>query len=156
MGANDAQDETRPRHARRRHSRRPGTTRRGRTSRDRDSIVARGRRRPPRHRPKDGNYLRLAARGYARVKIMNPPIPRSPRLASIDAYRGFVMFLMMAEVLHLRNVAKAVPESQVWEFLAHHQSHVEWAGWSLHDLIQPSFPFLGGVALPASHARRQG
>ncbi|HTK75986.1 MAG TPA: DUF5009 domain-containing protein [Gemmataceae bacterium] len=87
---------------------------------------------------------------------MNTPIPRPARLASIDAYRGFVMFLMMAEVLHLRNVSRAVPESEVWKFLAYHQSHVEWAGCSLHDLIQPSFSFLVGAALPFSLARREG
>src|SRR3954454_20479590 len=77
------------------------------------------------------------------------------RLASIDAYRGFVMFLMMAEVLHLSRVAKAVPDSPVWQFLAYHQTHVEWAGCSLHDLIQPSFSFLVVVALPFSLASRQ-
>ena len=38
------------------------------------------------------------------------PQPAAPaRLASIDAYRGFVMFLMMAEVLHLSRMAKAFP-----------------------------------------------
>jgi heparan-alpha-glucosaminide N-acetyltransferase len=76
------------------------------------------------------------------------------RLGSIDAYRGLVMFLMMAEVLRLPAVAKAVGGSQVWDFLAHHQSHVAWAGCSLHDLIQPSFSFLVGVSLPFSIASR--
>ena len=52
----------------------------------------------------------------------------SPRLASVDAYRGLVMFLMMAEVLKLHRVAAALPESGIWKFLAHHQSHVEWVG----------------------------
>jgi heparan-alpha-glucosaminide N-acetyltransferase len=80
------------------------------------------------------------------------PIPA--RLASLDAYRGFVMFLMMAEVLHLSRVARAAPESGFWQFLAHHQSHVPWIGCSLHDLIQPSFSFLVGVALPFSLAGR--
>src|SRR3712207_1680862 len=77
------------------------------------------------------------------------------RLASIDAYRGFVMFLMMAEVLHLAAVAKARPGDAFWAFLAYHQSHVEWVGCSLHDLIQPSFSFLVGVALPFSLASRR-
>ncbi|RYF59081.1 MAG: hypothetical protein EOO39_33590, partial [Cytophagaceae bacterium] len=36
-----------------------------------------------------------------------------------------------------------------------HQSHVEWFGCTLHDLIQPSFSFLVGVALPYSIASRQ-
>ena len=80
--------------------------------------------------------------------------PIQGRLASIDAYRGFVMFLMMAEVLRLSRVARAVPESGFWKFLGWHQSHVEWVGCSLHDLIQPSFSFLVGVALPFSIASR--
>jgi predicted acyltransferase len=84
----------------------------------------------------------------------NKPSSLPARLASIDAYRGFVMFLMMAEVLHLADVAKNVPDSPVWKFLAYHQTHVEWAGCSLHDLIQPSFTFLVGVALPFSLASR--
>src|SRR5438874_3191534 len=82
--------------------------------------------------------------------------PATPpqRLASIDAYRGLVMFLMMAEVLRLCAVAAKVPGRDLWAFLCHHQSHVEWIGCSLHDLIQPSFSFLVGVALPFSMASR--
>ena len=81
-------------------------------------------------------------------------IPSSTRLTSVDAYRGFVMFLMMAEVLRCCRVASAVPESEFWKFLCHNQSHAEWIGCSLHDLIQPSFSFLVGVALPFSIASR--
>ncbi len=85
-----------------------------------------------------------------------PVTPRAlaPRLASIDAYRGFVMFLMMAEVLRLCQVAAKLPGQRFWDLLCHHQSHVEWVGCSLHDLIQPSFSFLVGVALPFSLANR--
>lgn len=64
------------------------------------------------------------------------------------------MFLMVAEVLHLSRVARAFPESSFWAFLAHHQTHVEWIGCTLHDLIQPSFTFMVGVALPFSIASR--
>ncbi len=63
------------------------------------------------------------------------------------------MFLMMAEVLNLRRVARATG-TWVWQLLAYHQSHVEWTGCSLHDMIQPSFSFLVGVALPFSMASR--
>jgi heparan-alpha-glucosaminide N-acetyltransferase len=76
------------------------------------------------------------------------------RVASLDAYRGFVMLLMMGEVLDFAQVARAVPGSSLWQFLAYQQSHVAWVGCTLHDLIQPSFSFLVGVALPFSLARR--
>lgn len=65
------------------------------------------------------------------------------------------MFLMMAEVLHLGRMAANFPESEFWRFLAHHQSHIEWVGCTLHDLIQPSFSFLVGTALAFSVANRQ-
>ncbi|MFO0910466.1 MAG: DUF5009 domain-containing protein [Isosphaeraceae bacterium] len=77
------------------------------------------------------------------------------RLGSIDAYRGLVMFLMIGEALHLGAISVAHPDSPFWKFLAHHQEHVEWVGCSLHDLIQPSFSFLVGVALPFSIAARR-
>lgn len=76
------------------------------------------------------------------------------RLPSIDAYRGLVMFLMMAEVLAIGAMVKALPDSAFWKFLHWQQSHVEWVGCVLHDLIQPSFSFLVGVALPFSIASR--
>lgn len=82
--------------------------------------------------------------------------PFSPqRIASVDAYRGFVMLLMMAEVLSFRHVSESLPDSSFWRFLYFHQDHVPWVGCSLHDLIQPSFSFLVGVALPYSIASRQ-
>jgi heparan-alpha-glucosaminide N-acetyltransferase len=77
------------------------------------------------------------------------------RLDSLDAYRGFVMFLMMAEVLHLSQVARNFPESPVWQRLKFNTTHVNWGGLSLHDMIQPSFSFLVGVSLPFSIASRR-
>lgn len=81
-------------------------------------------------------------------------MPVLTRLSSADVYRGFVMLLMMAEVLHFGEVSEALPESTFWSFLAFHQDHVEWVGCSLHDMIQPSFSFLVGVVLPYSIASR--
>jgi predicted acyltransferase len=76
------------------------------------------------------------------------------RNVAIDAYRGFVMLLMMAEVLQFSRISEAFPGSWFWKILAFNQTHAEWAGCSLHDLIQPGFSFLVGVALPYSIASR--
>ena len=82
------------------------------------------------------------------------PSPLFERVAAVDAYRGFVMFLMMAEILHLSGLAHQFPDSPAWQLVGFNTSHVEWTGCSLHDLIQPSFSFLVGVALPYSIAAR--
>jgi predicted acyltransferase len=83
-------------------------------------------------------------------------VPRQEaRNVAVDAYRGFVMVLMMAEVLQFAYVARSFPGNPVWQFLGAQQSHVPWAGMSLHDSIQPGFTFLAGVSLPYSLASRK-
>ncbi len=77
------------------------------------------------------------------------------RNVAVDAYRGLVMLLMMGEVMRFAEVARSFPQNAIWQFLAFNQSHVEWAGMSLHDTIQPGFTFLVGVALPYSIRSRQ-
>jgi heparan-alpha-glucosaminide N-acetyltransferase len=91
----------------------------------------------------------------APAELGRPSVLTTTRNIAVDAYRGFVMLLMMAEVLSLSTVASAYPGNPIWAFLAFNQSHVEWAGCSLHDMIQPSFSFLVGVALPYSLASRR-
>jgi hypothetical protein len=76
------------------------------------------------------------------------------RNLAIDSYRGLVMLLMMAEALELARVSAAFPGNPFWAFLAWNQTHVPYAGCSLHDTIQPGFSFLVGVALPYSIASR--
>jgi len=93
-------------------------------------------------------------------EIVQPPVPRNfiasevPRNVSVDAYRGLVMLLMMGEIMQFWAVAKAYPNSLFWHILAYNQTHVEWAGLLLHDMIQPSFTFLVGVAMPYSIGSR--
>jgi heparan-alpha-glucosaminide N-acetyltransferase len=78
----------------------------------------------------------------------------STRLVSLDAFRGLVMVLMLAEVMRLPQVASAFPHSLFWRIIGFNTEHVPWQGCSLHDLIQPAFSFLVGAALPFSIASR--
>lgn len=82
-------------------------------------------------------------------------IKAPPRNLAVDAYRGLVMVLMMGEVLRFAEAARSFPDSTIWRWLAYNQTHVEWAGMSLHDTIQPGFTFLAGVSLPYSIRNRQ-
>jgi len=90
----------------------------------------------------------------AEAKPKYAPQPITQRNVAVDAYRGLVMLLMMAEVLRFAMVSHAFPTSVFWKVLAWNQTHSEWFGCSLHDTIQPSFSFLVGVALPYSIASR--
>jgi predicted acyltransferase len=90
----------------------------------------------------------------AEAPLATPP---SQRLVSLDAYRGFVMLLMASEGLGISAFVRAHPEraGRVWNLLAEQTSHVPWRGCHLWDLIQPSFTFIVGVAMPFSLAKRR-
>ena len=77
------------------------------------------------------------------------------RLLSIDAYRGFVMLAMASGGLALGQAARLHPGSGVWDALRFQTDHVAWRGCSFWDLIQPSFMFIVGVAMPFSYASRE-
>jgi predicted acyltransferase len=85
------------------------------------------------------------------------PAPREKpaRLVSLDAYRGAIMLFMASGGLALPAVAKHFPDDEVWRFLGFNTDHVPWVGCSLWDLIQPSFMFMVGVAMPYSLASRR-
>jgi predicted acyltransferase len=93
----------------------------------------------------------------AEVPITEPErkVEGTARLLSLDAFRGTVMILMLAEAMRLPEVPRAFPHSALWRLIAFNTEHVEWQGCSLHDLIQPGFSFLVGAALPFSIASRK-
>ena len=84
-----------------------------------------------------------------------PPAEASPRLGSLDAYRGFVMICLAANGFGIAETAKAFPDSALWQWLGFQFDHVPWVGCAFWDLIQPSFMFMVGVSLPYSYAKRQ-
>jgi len=81
--------------------------------------------------------------------------PKPVRLLSIDVFRGWIMFMMLAHVLGFCELSEQLPESRFWSWLCFHWSHVEWRGMALHDLIQPGFSFLVGTALAFSISSRR-
>lgn len=97
----------------------------------------------------------------------NGNAPKSERLMSLDAYRGFIMLAMASSALGFSVVAKQLKTTAektgvawtgfnrwCWETLAYQFDHVAWTGCAFWDLIQPSFMFMVGVAVPFSVSRR--
>lgn len=79
----------------------------------------------------------------------------SDRLVSLDAFRGAIMLLMASSGFGIPQVAKHFPDSAMWRVLGMQFEHTAWTGCTLWDLIQPSFMFMVGVALPWSVANRR-
>ena len=79
----------------------------------------------------------------------------SPRLVSMDAYRGFVMICLAANGFGLAATSRNFPDCTIMQGLGHQFDHVPWVGCAFWDLIQPSFMFLVGVAVPYSLTRRE-
>ena len=72
------------------------------------------------------------------------------RLVSLDAYRGFIMLLLVADSFGF-SVLQHYPH---WAWLAAQVDHASWEGCKFWDLIQPAFTFMVGVAMPFAFARR--
>jgi heparan-alpha-glucosaminide N-acetyltransferase len=116
-----------------------------------------------------------------RLRAGRPSLPTGPRravaqpgtapgrLASLDAFRGFIMMMLAAGGFGILRFSRlpedapvwAVADRAVWQQLGFHFDHPAWIsvfdGWrvAFWDLIQPAFMFMVGVAMPFSYARRQ-
>ncbi|MCA9216368.1 MAG: DUF5009 domain-containing protein, partial [Planctomycetales bacterium] len=74
----------------------------------------------------------------------------SRRLVSLDAYRGAIMISLISHGFGF----SAFEGHPYLHFLAHQTEHVPWEGCVYWDLIQPSFMFMVGVAMPFAYAKR--
>ena len=79
-----------------------------------------------------------------------PQATTAGRLMSLDAYRGFIMLVLVSEGFGLAAL-KAYPH---WSWLAAQFDHSAWTGVTFWDLIQPAFTFMVGVAMPFAFASR--
>lgn len=90
----------------------------------------------------------------------DPSIPpaslnSAKRLASLDVYRGLTMLLLAFTVPNW-GWQEVLAEEHSWlRPLADQVEHAEWRGLTLWDMIQPSFMFMVGVAVPYSYASRK-
>src|SRR5881397_2293723 len=78
-----------------------------------------------------------------------PAKSKSERLQSLDAYRGLIMLTLLAG-----SIFHSLKGHPIWNWLYLQNEHVEWKGCVYWDLIQPSFMFMVGVAMPFALARR--
>src|SRR5204862_5239925 len=87
------------------------------------------------------------------VKAPSPshvPETGTARLLSLDAYRGFIMLLLVSNGFGL----SVLDHHPGWGWLARQVDHAAWGGCTFWDLIQPAFTFMVGVAMPFALARR--
>ena len=81
------------------------------------------------------------------------PVPATDstagRLVSLDAYRGLIMATLLCGAIFA-----SLKGDPTWNWLYVQNEHVAWRGCGYWDLIQPSFMFMVGVAMPFALAKR--
>jgi predicted acyltransferase len=81
-----------------------------------------------------------------------PPKPSTQqRYLALDAYRGFIMLVLVSGGFGLVELAQHRP---AFAGIAKQFDHMPWEWIAFWDLIQPAFMFMVGVAMPFALARR--
>jgi len=86
------------------------------------------------------------------VPVSAPSKPSaSQRYLALDAYRGFIMVVLVSGGFGLAELAARRP---AFTGIANQFEHMPWEWIAFWDLIQPAFMFMVGVAMPFALARR--
>lgn len=72
------------------------------------------------------------------------------RFLPLDAYRGFIMILLVSEGLGFN----LLPDKPFYQTIAYQFEHRPWGGAVFYDLIMPAFLFMVGVSMPFALGRR--
>src|SRR6266851_327336 len=73
------------------------------------------------------------------------------RYLALDAYRGFIMLVLVSSGFGLAELAQRRP---AFTGIANQFEHMPWEWIAFWDLIQPAFMFMVGVAMPFAFAQR--
>jgi len=77
------------------------------------------------------------------------------RLLSLDFFRGFTMFLLIAEATQIYELLiDPALQGSIVNTIGTQFQHHPWNGLRFWDLIQPFFMFIVGVAMPFSFGKR--
>ena len=77
----------------------------------------------------------------------------SPRLASLDALRGFDMFWILGGG-SIHGAVKTLGDSRAVNVITDQLDHAKWDGFHFLDLVFPMFVFIAGVSLALSLPRK--
>ncbi len=84
---------------------------------------------------------------------MAEPASPAPRLASLDALRGFDMFWIIGGG-SLHGAMKTLGDSWTARIFSEQLDHAKWEGFHFYDLVFPMFVFIAGVSLALSLPRK--
>ncbi len=82
------------------------------------------------------------------------PVQTHDRLMSIDALRGFDMFLIIGGGPIIAGLVNGIGNEALKMAILPQLKHVPWEGFAFWDLIMPLFLFLAGVSMPFSFGKR--
>lgn len=85
-------------------------------------------------------------------------LPAKKRLLSLDALRGFDLFLLLFLGPFITSLAheplkSCFESSRSFQVIVDQLDHRSWYGFTLWDLVMPLFMFMAGVAIPYAMAR---
>ena len=89
----------------------------------------------------------------ATTKEIGAPALQPERLASLDAFRGFIMFWIIGGDGLMAGM-QALGHNRVIDAIVYELNHTPWQGLRFYDCIWPSFMLMVGLSIPLSFAKR--
>jgi predicted acyltransferase len=89
----------------------------------------------------------------AAAKKERAPAAAPERLASLDAFRGFIMFWIIGGEGLMAGL-QALGHNRIIDAIVYELNHTPWQGLRFYDCIWPSFMLMVGLSIPLSFAKR--